>query len=104
MKVEIGQKVNVRHGTGSNATDCVCGDTTVVYISARTGSFTLANGYQFHKDGRGFASNNAMSVGPAVCTWNDCTLPYATRNAAFRAYRTSMGDKPVRNLELDRYK
>lgn len=97
-QVHVGQVVNLLHITG---TDMVAGDTTVVSVNARTGSFTLANGMSFHKDGRGHARNNACMVGPAKCVWNDRTLPYEVRNAAFKAYRQEVNPgEPVADLQI----
>jgi hypothetical protein len=104
MPVVIGRKVNVLHvvqlPTGPFVNDLCCGDTTVVSINPRTGSFKLANGYQFHADGSGFAKNNACRVGPAQHVWNDVTLPYETRNAAYIAYRKECGDANPEPLKV----
>ena len=79
--------MNVRHIGYGTPTDLSCGDTLVVAINSRTGSFTLKNGFKFHADGRGHAANNACDVGPAVHPWNDYTRPYANRNVDYKEYR-----------------
>lgn len=81
-KIKVGQKVNVLHGD----CDCDCGDTTVIAIESN-GSFELANGFKFKKDGTGFYTNRKLRVGPAIHRHNDVTLPYAVRWAAFKKFR-----------------
>lgn len=65
-KLNLGDKAVVLYALGgfdehSFLTDLECGDTTVVSVHAN-GSVTLANGFRYHANGRGYAKNNATVI------------------------------------------